>query len=194
MFGSLKRLFSSSPSERPERSIYFHEDAYCQIELLPVSTRQHCQTQMGIIDDFGAKHSQGDSGFSDIYVRPKVPRPFAELGISISALSTALRPHFPAYDSVFTGYSSYREKCKTALAWGGEFFTVFANYEADIIQHVWLDFGARNAAESERIALALRALPRSDSILIADWSWSLVAVLSDAESLNDYLRQRTKKA
>jgi hypothetical protein len=177
-------------SESAERSIYFHEDDYCQIELLPVSARQHCATQMGLIDDFAAKHSQGGAGYSDIYVRPDAPHSFAELRVAPQEFAAALQPHLPAYDAVFTGYSSHQERCQNALAWGDDSFTLFANGAADIIQNVWLDFGPLYAADAARMISVLRALPGSDRILIADWSWSLIAVLSDEASLDEYFRQR----
>lgn len=187
MPGLLKKLFGRA-RKPAERSIYFHEDDYCQIELLPLAARQHCVTQMGIIDDFSARHSDGGPGYTDIYVRPGAPQPFAGLGISIAALSAAIQPHLPVYDSVFTGYSSYREHCKSTSAWGDESFTLFADHEAEIVRHVWLDFD--NAFEPARVAAALRSVPGSDGLLIADWSWSRIALLSDAAALYGYFLQR----
>jgi hypothetical protein len=147
-------------------------------------------TQMGIIDDFAAKHDDGGMGYTGIYVRPDAPHAFAELRIATTAFSSAISRHLPAYDSVFTGYSSYREECRSTLAWGDDSFTIFADHEANIIKHVWLDLSLPNAAEAARIAAALRDLPGSENILLADWSWSLVAMLSDPESLHKYFQQR----
>lgn len=192
MFGRLKNLFGSSPREPAERTIYFHEDDYCQIELLPISAREHCSTQMGIIDEFAAKHSDGGLGYTDIYLRPDAPHSFAELRVSISTLSAALQAHLPGYDSVFTGYSSHREQCRSTSAWGGDSFTIFADYQDDIVQHVWLDFGVGDTFDSTCIASALRAIPSSERILIADWSWSLIAAISDSTALDDYFAQRTR--
>ncbi len=194
MLERLKKFFTGASREPAGRMIYFHEDDYCQIELLPVSARHHCMTQMGIIDDFAAKHDDGGMGYTGIYVRPDAPHAFAELSVATAAFSAAISQHLPAYDFVFTGYSSYREECRSTLAWGDDSFTLFADHEASIIQHVWLDLSLPNAAEAARVASALRALPISESILIADWSWSLVAMLSDDASLNEYLLQRTKNS
>lgn len=151
-------------------------------------------TQMGIIDDFAAKHDDGGMGYTGIFVRPDAPHTFAELRIASTAFSEAISQHFHAYYSVFTGYSSYREECENALAWGDDTFTLFADQKAGVIQHVWLDLGRPDSAEAERIASALRDLPSSENILLADWSWSLVAMLSDPASLTEYLRQRTTNA
>jgi hypothetical protein len=185
-----KKFFASAPDQPAERTIYFHEDDYCQIELLPVSARTHCMTQMGIIDNFTTMHDDGGMGFTGIYVRPDAPHALTELCLTTSAFSEALKRHFPAYDSVFTGYRSHREECKSTLAWGDDSWTIFADHNADIIQHAWLDLRDLNADAVTRIVCALRDLPWSESILIADWSWSLVAMLSDIGSLNEYFQQR----
>lgn len=187
----LKNLFTRAPCKPAERSVYFHEDDYCQIELLPAAARQHCVSQMGIIDDFAARHDDGGMGFTSIYVRPDAPHTFAELRIATTAFSNAITQHLPAYDSVFTGYSTHRELCQSTLAWGDDSFTFFADQKADVIQHVWLSLGTFSSAEAERLTHALRALPSSGNILLADWSWSLVAMLSDPASLHEYLQQRT---
>ncbi len=194
MFGRLKNIFRNAATQPAERSIYFHEDDYCQIELLPRSAQQHCVTEMGIIDDFAAKHSDGGMGYTDIYLRPDAPHALSELRLAVSGFASAIQKHLPPYDSVFTGYSSHRERCKRTLAWGDASFVIFADQDAEIVQHAWLSFGSHGLFDAGRITRALRSLPSSDSIIIADWSWSLIASISDARALDEYFRQRTASA
>lgn len=188
----LKKFFTQAPRHPAERSVYFHEDDFCQIELLPVAARQHCMAQMGIIDDFAAKHDAGGMGCTGIYLRPDAPHTFAELRIATAAFSAAISKHVPAYGSVFTGYSSHREECRNTLAWGDETWTLFADQEEGMIERVWLDLGRPDPAGAARIAAALRDLPGSEHVLLADWSWCLIAMLSDSASLHEYFQQRIR--
>ena len=41
------------------RKIYFHEDDYCQLEVLPLAARQFCLQEMGEIDAFAEEHREG---------------------------------------------------------------------------------------------------------------------------------------
>ena len=76
--------------------IYFHEDDYCQIEVLPVSNWEHCATQIGEIESFSEAHpAPGGTGWTDMYVREENPFSLRDLGISRTTLASALREALP---------------------------------------------------------------------------------------------------
>ena len=171
------------------REIFFHEDDYCQIELLPLAAQAHCTMQMGRIGRFAAEHAaDGGFGFTGIYVRADAPYPVGELHLSVEALAAAIEPHFAAYDAVYTGYSSYRERCQQIRAWGDDSFVLFVVARHGRIQHLWLNSWLVSSLDAAKVTTALRAIPQSSGLLLADWSGGVIVPLADASALEAYFR------
>ena len=99
------------------REAYYHEDDFCQVELLPIDNLQHCLAQMGEQQAFAAAHQSG-AGWTDMYMRQEPPSRLVTLGITGEQLRLAVQAELPPYDAVFTGYSSYRVECRNVLAFG----------------------------------------------------------------------------
>jgi hypothetical protein len=168
---------------------FFHEDDYCQVEVLPASARGYCLREMGLIDEFAEAHWDG-AGFTDMYVRGQPPMPLASLGTILAEWESALGPLVPRFTQVLTGYSSYREPCPSVVGWGvSDSQAVFAGVdEAKVVGPVWLSL---NGVTAERVGLwsrLLRSLPRAAELLIADWSASQVVPLAEEPALEAYLR------
>lgn len=72
----------------PNREIYFHEDDYCQQQLLPGETAEYVELELGRINDFAQPHrAPGRFGWTDIYVRQEAPVALSAIQIS-KALSS----------------------------------------------------------------------------------------------------------
>ena len=123
------------------REAYFHEDDYCQIELVPEANWEFCANQMGAIDSFSTEHRDG-AGWTDMFVRGNNPAPLGSLGISRGDLIKTIHPRLPQFDHVFTGYSSYRELCPHTTAFGADMsVALFAQYDdADLVTAAWFAF------------------------------------------------------
>jgi hypothetical protein len=170
------------------RTAYFHEDDYCQVELLPVASAEYCRSEMGLIEEFADAHFDG-SGFTDIYLRRGPPVPFADLRIHLSDLRTRIEPMLPSFDKVLTGYGSYQQQCASTFAWGEDNQTaVFASVgEGELIDAVWL---SARGVSSERVGYFCRSLqapPHSAELVIADWNRGDVVPLADESRLVEYL-------
>ncbi len=171
------------------REGYFHEDDYCQVEVLPASARTYCLVEMGRIDEFAKAHWDG-TGFTDMYIRRQAPVSLVSLGTTLAEWESAIGPLVPRFTQVLTGYSSYRESCPSVVGWGlSDGQAVFASVgEAKAVGPVWLSL---NGVTAERVGLwarLLRSLPRAPELLIADWSASQVVVLADVPALEAYLQ------
>lgn len=168
---------------------FFHEDDYCQVEVLPASARGYCLTEMGHIDEFAADHWDG-AGFTDTYVRGQPPVPLASLGTTLADWELALEPLVARFSQVLTGYSSYREPCSSVVGWGfGDGQAVFASVGAGgLVGPVWLSLDGVTAERVELWCTLLRSLPRADQLLVADWNSSQVVPLADESGLAAYLR------
>jgi hypothetical protein len=143
---------------------------------------------MGQIDQFAEAH-RDRAGFTDMYVRGEPPCPLAALGITLAEMRTAIEPLLPPFDQVFTGYSSHREPCHSALGWGeADAQAVFASVgEGGIVRAVWLSIHGIAPERVDRWCQALRALPRAAELVIADWNSSEVIPLAHESPLAAYL-------
>lgn len=64
MIGWLKRAIKGIPGKAvvPQRGKYFHEDDYCQQEILPIENWHDCAEQIGEIRESAQKSFDGTAG------------------------------------------------------------------------------------------------------------------------------------
>ncbi len=170
-------------------SAFFHEDDYCQVELLPASVRGHCLAEMGRIDEFANAHRDG-GGFTDMYVRGEPPVTLASLRTTLSEWEAALGPLAPRFAEVLTGYSTHREPCPSIVGWGfSDGQAVFIGVGQDeVIGPVWLSL---NGVTDERVGLwcrLLQSVPRAAELVVVDWNSSQVVPLAAELAAVAYLR------
>src|SRR5262245_7306691 len=90
-----------------KREIYFHEDDYCQQELLPREALPFAEVQVKEVDEFADAHrAPGGMGWTNIYMRKEPPVGFQTLGMKKEDFAAAVSLHLPPFDLVYTGYSS----------------------------------------------------------------------------------------
>ena len=171
------------------RTVYFHEDDYCQWEILPLAGKEYCLREMDAIDDFAEEHGEGQF-FSDIYLRGESPRTLRELKLRPGQLAAAL-DFLPAFDRVEMGYSSYQEECIGTCARGlsNELAVFWDVDEEGFVKALWLVIWikAESADTARRIYTALGRLA---PLLLADWNWSACVDLTDPAAIEKYIRER----
>ncbi len=172
--------------DKQNRIAFFHEDDYCQWEILPLTSGEFCMRQMGKIDD-SAKDHQTDGGFTDIFVRESSPHGIEELALRSEQLHEALR-FLPPYDRVETGYASSRRELKAACGRGkGAGENVFWSVDdAGRINALWLDLCITQETK-ERWQNVLTALGKLAPLLLADWGWSCCVDLTSAGEISRYV-------
>src|SRR5690349_13603993 len=99
------------------RTRYFHEDDYCQQELLPVDQWEHCAAELAKIGAFSEAH-RVEHGWSQMYLRGAPPRSLRDMAIPAASIADAVSVVLPRYDAVTSGYSSYVEDCRGVDAFG----------------------------------------------------------------------------
>src|SRR5580765_5006845 len=130
-------------SASAKREIYFHEDDYCQQELLPREALAFTETEIKKSDEFASAHlAPGGTGWTDLYIRQDPPMTFRALKMTREDFDGAISSHLPSFDHVYTGYSSYRERWKNAAAWGtSQQNAIFVDWDDEgIINNVWSQF------------------------------------------------------
>lgn len=175
------------------RKVFFHEDDFCQREVLPAANWEHVQAQFRHLKTFSEAHrAPGGLGWTDLYVRPTEPVPLATLGIPIEEIARSVGEHLPPFDRVVTGYSSHTEEATGVRAWGNdEGFVLFAGVgKSSLVETIWFEAWDLTAPEVERAVSALGCLPRAEDLFLADWGWEQALWLTAHEELRAYLLQR----
>ena len=196
-------MFNLLQSALAKREIYFHEDDYCQQELLPREALAFADAEIKKIGEFADAHRAPDgAGWTDVYVRQKPPVNFRALGVKKEVFADAVSPDLPPFDLVCTGYSSYRERCRKTAAWGtSQHNALFADWDDEsIITNVWAQFFDSDEKSLLAASKAVAALGMLHSIIYVDWAWGYTCEIINDEALASRLRskladiaERTKK-
>ena len=170
--------------------VYFHEDDYCQQELLPLSAMEFCGQQITEIDEFATAHKAPDGvGWTEMYMREDSPKKLVDLGITVSTLRETMTEHLREVPVIYTGYSSHRELCKHTVGFGLDAdCIVYAEWnEANVVKTIWTGLFTPHANELQRVVAALQQLGQRFPLLYVDWAWSFATPVDQSPSLKDRL-------
>ena len=171
------------------KSIYFHEDDYCQIEILPAENLGFCLEQAGLIDDFAENHRDG-MGYTDVFVRNENPVSILDKKITKAVFEEVFESVFPRCDVIYTGYGSYREKCKFTSAFGhDENVVIFYEWKDGFINNIWLTLDIRKEVDVEAANKLFTALSKLGDFIVADWGWGFIEKISSEKTLQ-YIQSR----
>lgn len=180
-------------SASAKREIYFHEDDHCQQELLPREALAFVESEIKKSDEFAAAHvAPGGIGWTDLYIRQDPPMTFRALKMTREDLDAAISPHLPPFNQVYTGYSSYREGCKKAAAWGtSQQNAIFVDWDDEgIINNVWTQFFESDEKSIAAASKSIAALGMLHSLIYVDWAWSFVCEIFNEEAFASRLRSK----
>jgi hypothetical protein len=186
MFGFFQR-------RPPRREIYFHEDDYCQQELLPREALAHVTAELEASRKFADKHRAPDgAGWTDVYCIKKSPAEFGGLEIRVDEFAAVVCSYLPVFDVVYAGYSSHCEECCRTKAWGtSQECALFAEWnEAGVVTHAWAGFFERGDDSIERATKAIAAIGRFEPLIYVDWAWGYVSEASDEDKFASLLRSK----
>lgn len=169
-------------------SIYFHEDSHCMIELIPESALPECKAEMDQVSEFSKAHWDG-TAWTSIYIREDQTGFMESLQIGKSQLESVLEPFLTRYDTVYTGYSAYREECPTIMAWGDQTrAALFAEFNPDGFLHaLWFSEVFFPVADPKRWLSVIEALNTLCPFHLADWWWQIQIDCREKETLRKYL-------
>ncbi len=178
--------------DKQKRIAFFHEDDYCQKEILPLTAKNFCLKQMGEINDFSQEHQLESGLFTDIFIRENSPHGIEELGLCSEQLNVALS-FLPPYDLVETGYSSYREKSETTYGRGNgyEQNIFWSINETGVVNAIWLDIGIASVT-MDMWRKVLISLGKIAPVLLADWNCSLYVDLTNPSNIEKYIKEKSR--
>lgn len=173
--------------ENKMREAYFHEDDYCQIEILPASNWNYYVSQLQKLGRFSDDHFDG-VGWTNMQLRGESPQQMKSLNINAKDLTSSLSQILVPFDRVLTGYSSLREEAEQTMAFGSETSSIiFVEYDSnDIVEAIWLDFGIASQEDKQLALTALQHLGRMSELILVDWNLGRIIELSDHDKLISY--------
>lgn len=171
--------------------LYFHEDFYCQVELLPRENLSVLEIENEKIEDFAEKHSDG-FGFTDIYVRNGQKIKTSDRKIELGDFEKVmLESGFQKYSNVYSGYSSYEEQCKNTLGFKLDSSVVYCDFENDLIKNIWIDnFRFSNSSDKkEQLINGLFAIGEKWNLILNDWDLTETFDLMSKSEIERYISE-----
>lgn len=175
------------------REIYFHEDDYCQQQLLPREAAEHAQAELEKIREFSKAHRDpAGLGWTDMYIRRDGPVELRGLKISQQEIAAIVSAHLPPFGAIYTGYSTYRELCRRAAAWGrSQQCALLADWGSEgIVASIWTEFFDRGEEAILAGATAVAALGARYPLVYVDWAWGYLCEASDPGRFASLLRSK----
>jgi hypothetical protein len=170
------------------READYHEDDYCQTQLLPIANHKHCRYQLGEIESFSSQH-ETEFGWTDMYVRPDAPQTLVATRITVIELQQALGHLMPPFDRVTTGYSIYKQPCRNTIAFGSDTnLILFAEHDCELITTLWLTIHGLSEHDTE-LAFRVFRLMSQWELLLVDWSMPALVTLDDTDAVSQYLAE-----
>lgn len=170
------------------KTIFYHEDDYRQVEIVPNDNLAELEEESKKVNDFANEHFDS-SGYSDIYVRSddnktelkqRLIKP-NDLEQKLAILGLDRIPN------VKTGYGqTYRELHKDCIAFGKDYSAIYYDFKDEIVQGIWLT--NHWSMDRKRLYECLHEIGEKWNLLLQDWNLTETVDLSDKQAIVDYLR------
>jgi hypothetical protein len=186
-------MFNLFQAKFVKREVYFHEDDYCQQELLPREALRFAEAEVKKIGEFADAHRDPDGAeWTEVYVRPKLPVNFRALGMTKEDIHAVISAHLLPFDIVCTGYSSYRERCRNTAAWGTSARNaLFAEWDQEgVVTSVWSQFFESDEKSLTTASKAMIAIGMVHSLIYVDWAWGYTCELVNGDAFAGLLRTK----
>ena len=188
------KLFGKKEKESEYNVIFFHEDLYCQVEILPRENIINLDLENEKIKDFGELHNDGGLGYTDIYMRGEQKNKTSERKIRLADFENLiLENRFLKKDAVYTGYGNTQEKCNTTNAYFLDSAVIYCDFgENDIIQNIWLDGFRFNkkSAHKTLIIKVLNEVGKKYNLILNDWDLCEKIDLEVQDDIKSYIEEK----
>lgn len=166
-------------------SIFYHEDEYRQVEIVPSENFNELIKQAENVQDFAEKHFDG-GGYTDMMVRDENGFKLIQRGIEPKELDLILSELLiKKYTDVSTGIRPGEMKSENTYGYGKNYNGIFFDFESDSVTGIWIA-GSPNV-EDEKFAQALNDIGNRWSLLLMDWNSLELINLKDKEQIEKYL-------
>ena len=171
-----------------EDSIFYHEDFYRQIELVP---EENYFATGRFIDELPSKEGS-IHGIKNITVRPEQKIKLLERKISIEEIRKILDPISLSYsENVKKGYGQSAWKDKNTVVWGFEQYGIFVKRSDIFVEAIWLcDFYLFPQDRIGRhLANAIYLISKTYNLILIDWNKEIICRINSEKDVKEYLSQ-----
>lgn len=174
---------------RMKHSIFFHEDFYRQIELIP---QENYFTILSNVNNNSLEYEDGN-GFVSISERGEQKIKTEELNILFESVKQKLEKFIiEKYDVVKTGYNNTITIKENTVALGFERIAIFFELTiTGIIKNIWLcqSIDLPKISISNNLLNSMVILGKEYNLILVDWNEEVAIRLSVTNTVMTYLRE-----
>jgi hypothetical protein len=175
-----------------EFPVFFHEDNFCQIELLPIQNILIKRNEVDLAQEHSHKNYTSD-GFIKISNRSQVKYSLTELRINCDNLKIILKDEAIFYfDKVYTGYSTQRTFKENIHGFGFENYILYYEFENNMATKFWIDYNLLSDTLNcypEKLQNALFKLGSLYDLILVDWNELITVILRNKLALLKYVKE-----
>lgn len=191
LFDIFKNKKSTRPNDHESTieglTIFYHEDDYRQVEIVPNDNLAILEEESKKVNDFANEHFDG-SGYTDIYVRSDDNK--------IELKQRSIKPNdlehkleilgFERLQNVITGYGqTYRKLHKDCIAFGKDYSAIYYDFKDEIVQGIWMT--NHWSIDRKKLSECLHEIGKKWNLLLQDWNLSKTVDLNNKQAIEDYL-------
>jgi len=171
----------------------YHEDDFCQIELIPIENYDFIKNEMSKLHEFSEKHKVGNGiGWTEMYMREENPIKTIDKNIYLNEIENILNKCSTKFDKVQNDYGKYAQDCSNTISYGinpnSSIFIDFTNEK--IIENIWMNIFITGLNEKEDSHNILYNLSLNFDFILVDWGWEYFESLKNIEKIDEYLDKR----
>lgn len=186
LFGKVYQ-FKTKEAEK----VYFHEDLYCQVEVVPRENLLALNSENEKINELSEAHRSG-LGYRDIFSRGEHQIKTIDRSITLDEFEALLTAFgFRKISNVYSGYGRLEEICKNTFAFKIDLAIVFCDLQNGLIKNIWLD-GFRFNKESEAkemLVTCLNQIGEKWNLVLNDWDLCEVIDLNNIYEIERYVNE-----
>ncbi|MBG6188432.1 hypothetical protein [Flavobacterium sp. CAN_S2] len=185
------KKITESKITNPESSVYFHEDSFNQVELLPRENLFYLQKENEQIENFAEDNFVGN-GFKDIYRRKENPMTVEDKKISFDKLDKMLiELGLEKISEVYEGYGSTKWKCENTFAYTLDRAEIFISSKDSYIKDFWINgFRFHKDIETKtKLKNVLLNLGNEMDLILNDWDLTITIDLKIESEIKKYLNE-----
>lgn len=171
-----------------KKKIFYHEDFYRQIELIP---EENYFSASRFITELPPTETS-EHGIYNLTTRPEQKVTLLDRNISIVGIKNILDPIGLLYsEDVETGYGRTTLKDENTLVWGFERYGIFVKQNKGYAEALWLCNSSLFSPDNtpKFLSLALFSLMEYYSLVLIDWNKELICRAASEQNIKEYLAQ-----
>jgi hypothetical protein len=174
-------------SSYPVGTINYHEDDFCQVQLIPSENMQDVKEETESILEFNEKNFDGH-GSRGIRVRKKHKIQLNSRKISREELDEIfVKTQTDRHSQVVTGYGQHEESSRNTIGYGSGHSAIYFDFNIDgVVQNVWMTdirFFKGNDIASVLYEIGIRW-----NLILMDWNSLEFVDLKNMTEIENYLR------